>query len=509
MALKQIRGLGWLGDMTRRDMLAFVPAAGLAGYWYGLAGAVLVVSAAIGVAWLARPSGTSGAGTLPALHPATRLPLRAAAEAALDAALEDTASTGRGTAAFVVGFDDGAALAASAGEAGHAQVLRRTAERLHGALREHDLVAQLDDGRFAVVLAPVRRADLESVLQIAARLQAAVEVPLSLDSSIAYVSAHVGFCLLSRTPARRGAAMLAAAETAADEAARYGPGAIRAYSSEIQAATDSRPDLADEAATALEGGQIVAHFLPQISSDTGEVSGFELVPCWLNTERGYLAGDTLLAIIDGAGLRARLNEVLLYHGFSALRGWAESGLGAATLLLPLAAGDLRDPKLPERLKWDIDRFEIAPGKLRLLVPQAALSGPASEVVGHTLAALARLGVGIDLAGFGLGGAPIAALRAMSVGRLHIDRALVTQLDTDPEQQKVVAAILSMAERLGLDTLAEGVASLGEHAMLAQLGCDHVQGPAIARAMAFEDTLPWLERHRGKLQAAPRMQRRKR
>ena len=234
MAIKEIRGLSWLGEMTRRDMLAFVPAAGLAGYWYGLPGAILVVSAAVVVAWLAREPGSQLAPAAPALDPTTQLPLRAAAEATLDAALVETAATSRGTAAFVFGFDDGAALAASAGEAGFAQILRRTAERLHGALREHDMVAQLEGGRFAVVLAPVRRADLESVLQIAARLQAAVEVPLSLEASTVYVSAHVGFCLLSRTPARSGTAMLAAAETAADEAARFGPGAIRAYSSEIR-----------------------------------------------------------------------------------------------------------------------------------------------------------------------------------------------------------------------------------------------------------------------------------
>ncbi|MBW6506112.1 MAG: GGDEF domain-containing phosphodiesterase [Rhodobacteraceae bacterium] len=509
MALKQIRGLAWLGEMTRRDMLAFVPAAGLAGYWYGLPGAILVVAAAVAVAWLARTPGAGAAAVAPALDPATRLPLRAAAETMLDAALVDTAATSRGTAAFVIGFDDGAALETSAGEEGFAQIQRRTAERLHGALRENDLVAQLEDGRFAVVLAPVRRADLESVLQIAARLQAAAEVPLSLDASTVYLSVHVGFCLLSRTPARQGTAMLAAAEAAADEARRFGPGAIRAFSTEIAQAARTRSDLAAQVGAALEDGQIVAHFLPQLSSDTGEISGFELVPCWLHPERGFLTAAEFEGAVTACGLHARLGEVLLYQGFAALRAWDRAGLGAATLALPVSLHELRNPKLPERLKWDLDRFETAAARLHLLVPETAALDTAQDMASHTVAMLAQIGCNIDLAGFGNGPAPISAIRKFSVRRLRLEREFVAHVDTDPEQQRVVAAILSLAERMGVETLADGVASVGEHAMLAQLGCGHVQGPAIARPMAYEDTIDWVERHRGKLQATPRLGRTKR
>ena len=67
---------------------------------------------------------------------------------------------------------------------------------------------------------------------------------------------------------------------------------------------------------------------------------------------------------------------------------------------------------------------------------------------------------------------------------------------------MISAILTMAERLGLETLAEGVETVGEHALLAQLGCDHVQGYGIARPMPFEKTLDWVRTHEAKLQEAP-------
>lgn len=78
-----------------------------------------------------------------------------------------------------------------------------------------------------------------------------------------------------------------------------------------------------------------------------------------------------------------------------------------------------------------------------------------------------------------------------MNRIKIDRSFVTHVDTDRDQQSMIAAILTMAERLGLEAIAEGVETHGEHAMLAQLGCTHVQGYSIAKPMPFDATISWL------------------
>ena len=77
-------------------------------------------------------------------------------------------------------------------------------------------------------------------------------------------------------------------------------------------------------------------------------------------------------------------------------------------------------------------------------------------------------------------------------------------DRDPEQQRMIGAILTMAEQLNLETLAEGVETVGEHALLAQLGCGHVQGFGIARPMPFDQTLDWITAHEAKLVDPPRI-----
>ena len=97
--------------------------------------------------------------------------------------------------------------------------------------------------------------------------------------------------------------------------------------------------------------------------------------------------------------------------------------------------------------------------------------------------LADLGCRIDLDDFGTGHASISSLRQFPIHRLKIDHSFVREIDRDPNQQNMVAAILTMAEQLDLDTLAEGVETTGEHALLAQLGCNHVQGFGISSADA--------------------------
>jgi EAL domain-containing protein (putative c-di-GMP-specific phosphodiesterase class I) len=133
-----------------------------------------------------------------------------------------------------------------------------------------------------------------------------------------------------------------------------------------------------------------------------------------------------------------------------------------------------------------------------------IAGTDNDVVVKTIAALARMGCGIDLDDFGTGHASITSIRRFAVRRIKIDRSFVLHADEDREQQRMLAAILSMAEQLGIETLAEGVETAAVHALLAQLGCRHVQGFAIARPMPLDDSLAWLRQHQTRQTAPPRI-----
>jgi diguanylate cyclase (GGDEF)-like protein len=422
--------------------------------------------------------------------------------ASLDAALNSAKDVHRGTASFVVALDDVRDIADRMGLAAVDRIVSRAAERLADAVRTGDTVTRLDGARFAVALAPKARGDLESAIQLAARLQGSLTAPFSIDQVSVHVSASVGFAQSQRLSGADGDALLTASERAADEALRNGPGGIRAYSPDIGRSAEARHDIAEGIADALENGQVVAHFQPQLSTDTGQITGFEVLARWSHPERGMIPPAQFLPAVEAAGLSGRLTEVMIVHALTALKAWDRAGCRIDTVAVNFSREDLRDARVVEKIKWELDRFGVPPRRFTAEILETVVAESDDDIVVRNVAALSAEGIGIDLDDFGTGHASIANIRRFAVRRIKIDRSFVLRVDTDPGQQKMLSAILSMADRLGLETLAEGVETHGEHAMLSQLGCTHLQGFAIARPMPFDETIGWIERHRAKLTATP-------
>lgn len=363
--------------------------------------------------------------------------------------------------------------------------LSRLAAAVLPVLRATDSLCRIEDG-IAVMLAPPGRLDLEEVIPIAARLQRAAA------GRVGPVS--IGFCLADRAPDRTGPSLMRAARLAADEARRFGPAAIRAFRPEM-AATTTAPALSRLALEdALASGQIVAHFQPQVCAGTGVVTGVEALARWDHPEHGLLAPAAFLADLHKAGLSSRLTFSMLDQGLAALRHWQAQGLTVPAVSLNLDAQDLADPMLPDRILWELDRHDLPPHRLTVEVLETVLAD-GDPVTVRNIDRLARLGCGVDLDDFGTGQAAIGQLRRLTIRRIKIDRSFVTGLSDEADQRRVVSAILSMADRLGLDTLAEGVETPAEAQLLAMMGVGHLQGYAIARPLAVAEFAQWLAAYR--------------
>ncbi|MFZ1467771.1 MAG: bifunctional diguanylate cyclase/phosphodiesterase [Paracoccaceae bacterium] len=493
------RVLAWV---RRPDFLVFLPAITLAGFWIG--GEQVLLLLALGLPLMFALTGTGSGLALAAGGGGDEVSAIGRALLAMDALLPTLQETGRNTACVVVQFDDLSDILDRHGRSAQAEVLARCEDRMRGALRLGDLISPLQGGSYALILTPVRRLDLETMVQMAARLQEAITAPISLGAAQIYVTCSIGFCIGGRSPEATGRSLLDAAQLAADEALRFGPGAIRAYSSDMTRMQIARDTLREQIETALENGQIRPHFQPQISTDTGEISGFEALARWHHPDRGCLAPSEFLPALEGNDLTERLGEVMLFHALTALTDWDRKGYRIPTISVNFSASELRNPRLPDRMKWELDRFDLTPDRLTIEILETVIASSENDMIVSNIAALAALGCGIDLDDFGTGHASITTIRRFAVRRLKIDRSFVTRVDQDREQQKLVSAIVSLAERMGLETLAEGVETAGEHAILCQLGCGHVQGYGLARPMPLEETTEWITRHAARQDRIPRI-----
>lgn len=483
---------------------ALFPLIALAGYWAGGEGLLAALAVGVPILWLMMVAAGRTRAPRPLVDPVTGLELKEGFDARVQDLLDTCQAQGSTTALFMMEVDEAGDLVDRFGSAACDRVIDTLAMRIRAAMRGDDMAVRLGDWRTCVLLDPVRRIDLETALQMAARIQAELEEPVRIDNAPVYISVCVGFCLAGRAPAPGAAALIEAGNAALHEARRNGPAAIRAYTPDLQRSRQKRAALIDEAARALDDGQVRPWFQPQISTDTGALTGIEALARWTHPVRGLIPPGDFLPVLETAGLTSRLGEVVLFHALSTLRDLDHDGIHVPQVGINVTAEDLRNPRLPQRLAWELDRFGLTPDRLALEILEHVVAGAPDDIVCRNIAAIAEMGCRIDLDDFGTGHASITSLRRFAIDRLKIDRSFVTHCDNDPDQQRMITTILTMAEKLGLDTLAEGVETVGENALLAQLGCAHVQGFGIAQPMPADQLPEWITSHVARIARPPRI-----
>ena len=436
--------------------------------------------------------------------PVTGLACRDSLVQALDRAVTASARGGAATGAIVFEIDAFKLVEERFDRAGVEVLYRKVAKRIANVLRDTDRAARLEGPVFAIALSPMRRLDLESAIQLSSRIQQVLAEPIEIGDTNIYITVSVGFSLAASLDRPTGDAILQAATTAAIEAQRAGPGAIRSYSESMRDRIVSRNSLSLEVDQALKDGQIQAFFQPQVSTETGRVTGVETLARWRHPERGLIPPIEFLPALEHAGLMDKLGGHMVSQALSALGRWDAAGLDVPRIAVNFSGEELRNPHLVDLIAFELDRCDLTAERLSIEVLETVVAEHSEDLVLRNLAALAQLGCYLDLDDFGTGHASITSIRRFSVERIKIDRSFVTDIDRDSDQQMMVSAILTMAERLGLDTLAEGVETEAELARLAQLGCGHVQGYGIARPMPADDMDRWLvDRQGGTVRSLPR------
>ncbi|NHQ74468.1 GGDEF domain-containing protein [Roseovarius gahaiensis] len=422
--------------------------------------------------------------------------------AALDSAIRTARRRSANTACIILQIDSFNVLCDQFGPSAPDDMTRHTVSRLKNSLRRGDQVFELDAGRFCLVLRPSKRLTQGAAMRLCDRLRTAMEEPFSMGSATMCLTVCIGHCLDSQSLQSTGHALINAADLALEEARRHGPASCRGYAPDMKRLSACPPIAGDDLTRALDRGEFQAWFQPQISTDTGALSGVEALARWHHPERGILAPAEFLPLMEQTGRLETLGHEMLRQSLEALKTWDKNGLSVPRIGLNLTPSELRQPIIADHIAWELDRHGVSPDRLAIEVLENVVAQSADDTVVHNINTLAKLGCMIDLDDFGTGHASLSSLRGLAVGRLKIDRSFVTGIDANRDQQRMVSAILSMSETLALETLAEGVETAGEHAMLAQLGCGYVQGFGIGRPMPSDQIPLWIKRHNTRLAQIP-------
>lgn len=491
-------GTGWntLRDRLRRALdgphiLAFLPALTLGSYWFGGEALLMFVSFLVPAIFAA--TGGFRSHVPPALAARDRLtdlPWQDSAERHLDELIASDPDNPSGTLCILLavsGFDD---LADRYGPRVCDLVLARLADRLRSGVRDHDLVARSGASEFVVAM-KTPGDDPALPARIATRLQTLVAEPIPAEGGTVHVAASAGYATAESAGTSTGGEIVADARLACREALAAGKSGIRMFDPGMEERARLRATLPRRLSDALNAGEFVPWFQPQIDARTGAVTGLEALARWQTPDGAVLGPSAFLDDLARAGLLHPLGAAILERALAALRDWDAAGVHVPRVSVNFSSAELSDPAAVDHVRWALDRFDLTPDRLAIEVLETVIALGEDDAVVRNLRDFSSLGCAIDLDDFGTGRAAIGNIRRFSIGRLKLDRSFVSLVDRDEDQQAVVAAIVTMAAQLGLETVGEGVETPAEHATLARLGCGHVQGYAIAKPMPAGACLDWL------------------
>ncbi|WP_287885591.1 MULTISPECIES: EAL domain-containing protein [Paracoccus] len=218
-------------------------------------------------------------------------------------------------------------------------------------------------------------------------------------------------------------------------------------------------------------------FQPQLCCDTGQVAALRVLPrIWL--DGGDSCGLAELEPRLDDGTLGQVVADVLHQAFAGLRGWDRLGRPVPLLSLSLSDRVLGDASIADMILWELDRNDLAPQRLEIEASEPIGRSGGRMPVTASLRRLRAAGCAIALGDFGTGSAGLDDLRRFGIGRVRIGRGFVSGCDRHADQQRMILAILALADHLGLATLADGVATQEENAFLAQIGFNAVQGPAV-------------------------------
>ncbi|WP_322890543.1 MULTISPECIES: putative bifunctional diguanylate cyclase/phosphodiesterase [unclassified Yoonia] len=290
------------------------------------------------------------------------------------------------------------------------------------------------------------------------------------------------------------AAMTTNADVALYEAKRNGRNQVCTITPQVTTRMQARRRIAATIPAALQRGEFVAYFQPQADALSGDIIGAEALVRWCHPDYGLMKPGTFLDLATEMGMVEDIDRLMLRLALDAMNRLHACGLRLPSISVNISAPRLMDPRLPDDVAscWTDRQCSLSIELLETIYFDDRRENP---LIKDNLRSLRDMGVEILTDDFGSGRASITGLLKVRPDRLKIERNLIRAAVSDPQQRKVVAAILEMTRALGIEAMAEGVESAEDITVVRGIGCRYYQGNALAPALSEDDFVAFLSRHK--------------
>lgn len=373
---------------------------------------------------------------------------------------------------------------------GHAigdQLLQQVARRIARCLKQGDTIARWGGDEFTLILPHIHSA--EDVTKIAQRILEVLKAPFDFSEQELHITASIGIAL-APCDGEDAETLLKNADIAMYRAKQQGKNRFQLYASEMNVQAFDQLVLVNDLYKALERGEFLLHYQPQVNLQTGQIVAIEALIRWQHPQRGLVSPDQFIAIAEETGQIGAIGEWVIQTACAQNRMWQRLGLPPVRIAVNLSGQQFQQKNLATSIAQILSKTGLEPHCLEIEITESI----AMQDLPLTIAVLQELqgmGVYISLDDFGTGYSSLATLKLFPLHTLKIDREFIKDLATSSKDAAVIQAIVALGHGLSLEVVAEGVETLQQWQFLKSINCDGMQGYFYSKPLPSEALVPFL------------------
>jgi diguanylate cyclase (GGDEF)-like protein/PAS domain S-box-containing protein len=353
-------------------------------------------------------------------------------------------------------------------------LLKAFAKRLQDSLRDIDTLARLGGDEFVILVEDIENEDYASI--VAERLQQALKRPFMVNNKEVFAPASFGV-VPNTKDYDLPEDIMRDADAAMYHAKEQGRAQYKVFDKKLHEKAQHLLQRETDLRKAIHSKEFINHYQPIVSLKTRSVVGFESLIRWNHPQLGLIYPDSFISIAEDTGLIIPITRLLLQEACSDLKSWQDqiAHLQKLTMNINISSKHFLLPSLLDDIKEVLNHTGLPPEHLKLEITETALMEDVEETVRH-VNRLRDYGLQIVIDDFGTGYSSLSYLQRLPIDTLKVDRSFVSRIQNTPDgNRNIVEAIISLAHRLDMIVVAEGVENLEQHSILLNMECQFGQG----------------------------------
>lgn len=366
-------------------------------------------------------------------------------------------------------------------------VLIKTSERMASHIKKGDTLARLSGDAFVILLnelsADSKIAE-KQLFDISERLKSHIMEPIKIDSLTVEISVSIGM-LIYPFDGKRVDRLISRAETAMRHAKSNDDNQAVRFNTDMEAALFQKHMITKELTQALKNKEFFLHYQPQYSSKSPTPIGFEALVRWQHKKHGVIYPSDFIRAVEENGLIIPLGYWIIEECFIQAEKWQKDFFQAPFISINLSVLQLTDKNLIKKVRALLQTYKVEPSLIEFEITETVLFNDFKDSLA-TLDSLKKLGVRLSIDDFGTGYSSLSYLKRLPLDKIKVDRSFVKDITIDRGSQAIVKTVISMADDLGMELLAEGVENLEQIAFLQEAGCNYYQGYYYSKPLSSKD-----------------------